>query len=161
MGHEPPIEAMRDARRDAGSGGMGSSSARPARRRDSRAQRRVRRRRALALVALIALLAVGGVVLVSLLAGDDGGGSGGDFAGTWAKTNGQTLTIKESGSASYEIVVGGGHTVTPATLSGGVLTAANALGVQGMTLTFTLKDDGRVLVETFANGSADELTRAE
>lgn len=160
MGHERHIEAMRDARRGGSPGGDGLSPGHSRRSRDARLRRKSRRRRGFALLTFVLLLVAAGLLLGKVLGGGDGPG-GGDFTGTWKKSNGQTLTISQAKSGGYQIVVGGGHTVTRATLADGVLTAPNALGIQGMTLTFTLKDDGGVLVETFANGSTDDLVRAE
>jgi len=160
MAGERHIEAMRDARQDGRSMGDGLSSGDTRRSRDRRARRRVRRRRVFALLVFIVLLVVAGLLFGKVFGGDDGG-SGSDFAGAWQKGNGQTLEISQAKSGGYQIVVGGGHSVTKATLSDGVLSAPNMLGVQGLTVTFTLKEGGSVLVETFSNGSSDDLVRAE
>jgi hypothetical protein len=158
MAAEHHIEAMRDTRRDGRSMGDDFASGDARRSRERRARRR--RRRVFALLVFIVLLVVAGLLFGKVFGGEDGG-SGGDFVGTWQKGNGQTLEIGQAKSGGYQIVVGGGHTVTKATLSDGVLSAPNMLGVQGLTVTFTLKEGGSVLVETFSNGSSDDLERAE
>lgn len=157
---ERHIEAMRDERQGAGPADDGLSSGAGRRTRDRRARQAVRSRRVVVLLVFIVLVA-GVVLTLGKVLGGDKSGSGGDFAGTWQKSNGQSLTISQTKSGGYQIVVGGGKSVTKATLRDGVLSAPNMLGVQGLTVTLTLKKGGSVLVETFSNGTSDDLVRAK
>jgi hypothetical protein len=173
MGHERNIEAMRDARH-----GLPSGGGRRADRKRGRGRRPAgaRRRRILALVILLVAVAAVVALVVHFTAGS---GAGGGFAGTWRKsTPGTQLVIKEAGDGQYTIAValkpspgGSGGTsaakdtrdprVSKATLDNGVLTATDMLGVQGLTVTFTLEDDGAILVESFPSGPPDRLERVD
>lgn len=167
MGHERHIEAMRDARHGLPPDGV--------RRADRRPRRRSRGRRLLRALLLLAVLTAIVVAAVAAVAALTGGGQGGGFSGTWEKSGpGTQLVIEETGDDAYTIAVslgdiGGGdgdaaptpRRVSKATLDGEVLTAVDMLGVPGLTVTFTLDDDGAVLVETFPNGSQDRLERVE
>jgi hypothetical protein len=175
MGHERNIEAMRDARHT-----MSSDRGGRADRRVSRGRRRrgsTVRRLIVVIVVLLCAVAVGALVLH--FTGESG--KGGGFAGTWKKgTPGTQLIIKEVGDGDYTVAVSLGTKASAATdgekpvegngresrvskakLEGGVLTATDMLGVQGLTVTFMLEDGGAVLVQTFPNGSVDRLERVE
>ena len=148
MGHQRGIEAIRETRPD-----LPSSGRRPRRRR-----RHLWRRRLIAFF----LLLVAAAVVVAVVAWLTGGGSGGgDFAGTWQKRGSSgRVVIEQVEGDTYQVSVPGGKTKNRATLKGGVLTAESVLGIKDLTLTFTLEEDGSVLVETFPNGSQDKLDRA-
>lgn len=176
MGHERNIEAMRDARRGLPSDGVRRAD------RHRRGRRRSRWRRLLRAIVVLLFLLVIAIAAVAIVANLTGGGEGGGFAGTWKKSGpGTELVIKDVGDDKYTIAVSlgsasaaGGDGASPspaagarsgrvskATLDGDVLTAKNMLGVPGLTVTFTLEDDGAVLVETFPNGSQDRLERVD
>jgi hypothetical protein len=154
MGHERGIEAMREASwRERESGGV------PPRRRKRRNKGAIWRRRILALVLLVVLLLA--VLFVVARVRDCGGSGGGSWAGTWQKANGEQVIIaKGEGVDGYTVQFRAGGPVSSGQVRDDILYVPHALGVKGLDLRFTLKDDGAVLVETFSNGSTDELKRA-
>lgn len=154
MGHDRGIEAMRQASwREHEGGGV------PPRRRKRRNKGAIWRRRILALV-LLALLLLAVLFIVARVR-DCGSSGGGGWAGTWKKANGEQLVIAKGASDDlYTVQVKGGRTLMDGEVKDDILHVPNALGVKGLDLQFTLKDDDTVLVETFPNGSTDELKRA-